>query len=1119
MSTFSNIKTIARYEIKILLRSWFFRIFSGLAFIFLFFYNLGVIGLNNSPWFFRAIPASIPYVSILLLNVLQAVIAVFLASDFLKRDKKLDTTEVIYMRSMSNLDYVFGKTLGVLFVFLVLNAIISLMVLVFNLINTDIPVRLITYLYYPVFISLPTLVFIFGLAFLLMVLIRNQAITFILLLGYIALTLFYLGEKLDHLFDYMAFSVPFMYSDITRFGNISDILVHRGIYFMLGIAFVFTTILLLKRLSQSPLSRKVSLIVSVVSFAFAAFLGSKYISNINSGNQLRQEMIELDNQYVEEPRVWVTHCNIELSHEGNSIKSKTELALQNNTNQVVENYIFSLNPGLIVEDVSKDGKALKFERRQHLLIIPEQKLDTSKTDKITITYSGTINEEACYLDINDTTRNQLNHVMMFNIDKRHAFLTSDYVLLTHEVLWYPEPGVTHSPDKPEYSSRDFTYFTLNVTTKSGLTAISQGKAETTAPGKFTFKTKKPIPQMALLIGKYQKRSIVVDSVQCNLVYFDDHDYFSETFNEISDTIPAIIQDAKEDFERKINRTYPYSQFSLIEIPIQFYTYPHIGSLVQETSQPEMVFLPEKGMFLDRADFSNEMRRMKERNERDNNELLPKEAQAEIFSNFIRSTIFSTESTTRRIMRNFLSSTNEYSIFPNYYSFVNNMKSDDWPILNSVMESYIAASLESSGRGGPMFFLSGLSDDEKANLALQENSLQEMMALSKDKNLLFNTLNSKGTYLMKLLQYKTGDDVFESFIYGILDEYKFKQLHINSFNTLLKDSFNFDLMPFLTDWYKSKNIPGYIIQGVKSYKVTDGDRTRYQVRFKISNPEEIEGLLSVTFRTGGSGGGPGGFGPPPGGGGDDDDDVEKIIYLQAKQTKEFGILLDNEPREMIVNTLVSQNLPASLTFHFESVKADEKAVPFEGEKILEQELKLCEANEIVVDNEDPGFKITQSVNESFLKKILNISDNNKDKYQPLTFWRIPSKWALTTGSDYFGKYIRSVHFTAAGTGDSKVAWTTEIKEAGNYDVYYYSNRFRMRGGPPGSGRNNNQDIKLKFMVYSDDGVEEVVFDTKEANGEWNFLGNYYISPGSAKVEMTNDTDGKLVVADAIKWVRQ
>ena len=104
MISLHNIFSIAKYERKTLFRSWFFRIFSILSLLVLFGLNFGMVieGGGSESWAIRAIPSAIPYFNLLILNVAQAVIAVFLASDFLKRDKKLDTTEVIYMRSMTN---------------------------------------------------------------------------------------------------------------------------------------------------------------------------------------------------------------------------------------------------------------------------------------------------------------------------------------------------------------------------------------------------------------------------------------------------------------------------------------------------------------------------------------------------------------------------------------------------------------------------------------------------------------------------------------------------------------------------------------------------------------------------------------------------------------------------------------------------------------------------------------------------------------------------------------------------------------------------------------------------------------------------------------------------------
>jgi ABC-type transport system involved in multi-copper enzyme maturation permease subunit len=205
--SFHNISSIAKYEVTTLLRSWFFRIFALLAIFFLFAFNLGTQVLNEGGnWNLRAISSAVPYVNLLLLNTVQAIIAIFLASDFLKRDKKLDTTDVIYIRSMSNGEYVAGKTLGNLGVFIILNLIILSEALIFNMISESVSVNWLAYIQYFLIISVPTLIFILGLSFFVMSILKNQAITFIILLGYVAITIFYLNTKYYYLFDYMAYS-------------------------------------------------------------------------------------------------------------------------------------------------------------------------------------------------------------------------------------------------------------------------------------------------------------------------------------------------------------------------------------------------------------------------------------------------------------------------------------------------------------------------------------------------------------------------------------------------------------------------------------------------------------------------------------------------------------------------------------------------------------------------------------------------------------------------------------------------------------------------------------------------------------------------------------------------
>ncbi|UCE06078.1 MAG: hypothetical protein JSW07_21240, partial [bacterium] len=725
MISLHKIWTVARYEMKTLLRSWFFRIFAGLAIVILTFTNVPFFALKGqTSWVFRGISSSIPYYNILLLNVVQAIIAVFLASDFLKRDKKLDTTEVVYMRSMNNSDYVLGKLLGILMVFLGLNVFVLIIGIVFNVFFSDVPVVFTPYLLYPLFISVPTLVFIFGLSFLFMVTIRNQAVTFIILLGYIALTLFFLSSKFHYLFDYITFNVPMMYSDFVGFGNLSTLLIHRGMYLLLGFGFIYSTILLIKRLPQSKVMTRVSAVLTTLLIGGAIVLGVIHVSRLVEGKNLRAKIVELNNASSSIPKVTLLNCDLDFKHAGKEIQVKSNLKIKNNSSDTIKKYLFSLNPGLKVQKVTSNQENLKFDRNIHLLeVTPANSLAPGATDSLTINYQGKINEQACFVDVDEKDRTTLYRAWLYNIAKRFSFVEPEYVLLTPESIWYPIAGLPYGATYPDLPAKDFIDFRLNVKTGKKLTAISQGKMSNTGNGNFSFEVEKPIPQLSLAIGNYEKKSIEVDSVEYSLFNLIGHDYYSEYFKDISDTLTALIRELKQDYENKLGLSYSYSRLALVEVPIQFFNYQRQWTTGQENVQPETIFLPEKGLLLDRADFSRMMRWQKRRQERSNQTLTPQEIQSDLFRGFVSSSFLG--ESPRGFMGDLVKIPINYNIFPNFYTFANNFSSKKWPIFNVALESFL---VQKSAEPTPSFrrFFVGLSDEEKANLALMEQNLVEIL---------------------------------------------------------------------------------------------------------------------------------------------------------------------------------------------------------------------------------------------------------------------------------------------------------------------------------------------------------------------------------------------------------
>lgn len=1114
MLSLHNITSIAKYEITTLLRSWFFRIFALLAMVILFFFNLASLILNNGGnWQFKAISSIIPYVNLIMLNTVQAIIAIFLASDFLKRDKKLDTTDVIYIRSMSNGEYVAGKTIGNLVVFIILNLIILSEALIFNLIAEDITVNWMAYLYYFLIISLPTLVFILGLSFFVMSVLKNQAITFILLLGYVAVTIFYLNTKYYFLFDYMAYSLPLLNSDFMGFGNLPVLIVHRGMYACFGIAFIFLTVSLLKRLPQSPFSNKITLFPSLVFFVAGIWLGKMHVSSFIQKQELRENMRLLNDDNQKAPRLKVESYRIELKHQGDNIEVTAKLKVSNPHPEVADHFVFSLNPGFTVSKITFNGKEVSPKRELHLISLSGMKLEPGALAEIEFTYSGSPNEAESFLDVDDKTIETPNSANLYKIDKRSAIVSPGFVLLTRESNWYPVAGTGFGKQSKQWMQKQFSDFGITVNTKPGLMAISQGKADG-KDGTFHFTNKHRLSQISLVIGDYAQKSQVIDGLDFSLYLHKKHDYFSKFLEPIKDTIPDLIKTALKDYERKIDMYYPFDRLTLIEVPAQFFSYPRTLIGEREQVQPETILFPEKGLLIDEADFAGNIKRM-ERWGRGDDTSTPEEKKINAVNSFL--SLFTLASSRPDFNRNqgevqITEKANPLYFYPLLYNYAYFVQSDKWPITDRIFEAYLKKSAAESGATGWMRDMQGTTENEQANLALLDYTFAELLDNPEKIQIIDNVIQLKGQTLFSIIKRKTGDEAFDDFMFRFLKSIRFNSTTIEDFNDRINQQFNTNLLPYMEKWFSSKDLPGYLIGAMKAVNVLDGDRLKTMVKFRITNSEKTEGIVVVQFRLG-EGGGPGRgrFS----GGGANSETVDKLLHLVGGQTKEVSYLLDGTPRNITINTLTSRNIPAELRLPLDNIEEDKKAAPFEGEKILDTPVRLAEEGEFICDNEDSTFRVTAFDDKSLLQKLLLKEELSKDKYVGFNTWRAPRTWRATTNSGFFGRFIRSGHYLKSGDGSKKATWKIPVNGSGTYEVFSYLTK--MRRGP----RRDNQDGggEYTYTIYHNGEKENVVIDLKTIDDGWNSLGSFYFQGDTVRIELGNKSAAQVVIADAIKLVKQ
>ena len=131
--------------------------------------------------------------------------------------------------------------------------------------------------------------------------------------------------------------------------------------------------------------------------------------------------------------------------------------------------------------VKSDGESLEYSRELHILSVsPSSPLAAGESDSLVIEYTGKINEDACFVEVDEEKRAEQLRLVLYNIGKRYAFVEPGYVLLTPESHWYPVAGIPYGAAYPKTGKIDFVDFGLTVKTESGLTAISQGEVEAAA---------------------------------------------------------------------------------------------------------------------------------------------------------------------------------------------------------------------------------------------------------------------------------------------------------------------------------------------------------------------------------------------------------------------------------------------------------------------------------------------------------------------------------------------------------------------------------------------------------------------------------------------------------------
>lgn len=1164
---FHNLQTVAAYNARLLLRSWLFRIFFLLTFCCIILYqviiqsnlffptNSGLISLSS---FF-------PFMNAYLFTGLQVIPLIFLAGMFLTKERRLDSMDTIYYRPESNAEYVVGMAAGFVRVFVVMAVISLFLGFLLNLFASDAPLSIGIYFFYLLTLIIPALIFMLGFSFFIHSWVRNQALSILLLLIVVGAIFFYGGEIGQGIFDPFGHSLPNTFSGITGHPDLTGYLLQRLCWVFVGFGFLGFSICLFKRLSNRPVNR-VRVMGIAVAFMIAGIVSGGIVYSFHAQKvSMRNVYTETYNKYNDVPKGTVVRHDISFEQQGNVMTGKSTLVIQNRTGEVLPEIVLYLNPALDVLSIEGDTR-LPFERDRQVIRV-QQELQPGQEVTLGVAYKGGIDERVCYLDVPDNVvfGPEDNAYLQCRYGKRFMYLDKDFTFLTPECLWYPTTLPPVNPASSYNISSDFTLYTLRVMNPGERTVVAQGDEEKTGDGLY-FTNTLPLPGLSLCMGDYKKRVITVDSVRYELYLTEGQKDIFRGLEALPDSLAGLIREIREAVESRINNTYPYSSLKLIETPVTLTSFFRQEKGTSELIQPEMIFLPERGLGF-WSDFKVRFGLEKKANvtfggfEMSDLDRIRMGIRGSI-TYFLAEPTRMSYSRGQMFMRWFgpsalknmsgegsFTRNNLYYVGSMFYDYSLRFHSDDYPVINNLFMNILSARVRDYGTG---------VTEEEVQDYLSSHSLEEALYDRGIDPVVFHYIIKKKA--KELVRRLALDNITEEEVVGFLRNYaadrRFQRIDFNQFDEDFAQVFHVRWRDILPSWYTNKRLPEFLIKDFKvQYVKSDegdemseneimlssfgggvfasygGKQRASQVSLFIFNDSDVDGVITVESAV---------IKPRTPAKGDavflvgsqlDDSMLSRNYLIKAKSGKEIVTCFDEGT--ISLNTNLSSNIPMLLSGRVQQGMIDRKLS--ESARDIDYTYFLPAKNEIVVDNEDDGFRIMQSSPKKRLRDMF--AKERKSKY------RSAHSLSLMDGVEVLPGYMRGeesyglakrTHAFMMQGGGASMEWTTRIEREGEYDVYAYfppkvhANRIdkdqmkrAMRGGSgvmvaSSSMIDMNAAVKQHYRLENNGEKKEAVGEGGIQAG-WVLLGRFRLTPGECKVILTDEGEtDQVLLGDAIRW---
>ena len=1136
MFNIKSVLSIARAETIVtrrMVRYWLFLSFSYLMVFLIFIIYSLMHGFFSTYSATVALVCPRYLVSVMGLNYLMiyCVGVVFLAFDIRARDQRERMYEVLDSRPYTNMELVSGRFLGVLIPAWVpvLIMVILLELLGFLLKSAGVPfgepVEIYSVITFTFLMSLPALAFMISMVFLVTLLVRNRLAAAIILLifigGCLTATL-YLPVYKAQLFDFLGVTQGTFPSDITVSLTRQGGILHQASIFIASLGILGICTAVHPRLDDG--SRiKSALVGIVIVLIAAAMLGTGFLKDVKNLEN-KEVWLKAHSEYAEFPVPDTRKVSGQVDIvPGKSLDLDIKIAFSAPESGPLKNAVFTLNPGQeVIEVLDSSGKPLPFTHKNGLLdIIMKNPLSPGEEAVVGLRIRGIPDKNFAYLkSAVDPRKIEAVNANTSLLGTENMIYDSDFAALMPGIRWLPVSGTENKRDDHRVRPVDFFNVDLKVRVPKGWLVAGPGRRnmdkEEDGYSVFHFSPPSVVPEVALIASRFESRSFETENVLMEALIHKEHmkniEVLADTGDRIKEYISGRLREAREE-----GFSYPYDGLTLVEVPTTLRTYGGGWRLDTVQALPGILLLKELSLPTARFDsaFRNPDRfRNKEGGlvqakwERLQSYFKNDFSGGNVFTGAARNFfVFQTSAEgSGSLAVNFVMDTLTDLVITDtkgYFSaHIFAAGSEMRPIIRNILISYLQL------RGIGETILNSTIRVRTTRPVIWEEALKTSlkdMDPWKDPADTLDVLALKG-YAVAESVYKTlGREKTAAFLASVRNGHTGRAFSAGDMIKAGKDA-GYDFNEQLGDWIGGTGLPGFVVSESKGYRVPDDENgsPRYQLLFTVRNDEPVPGVFNFAYYYTAE---------------NQKSELTQSepVHLAGKSAVQYGTIVSRPPNMCFLQPYLSLNrgtfqLNMAAIDHDRIVQAD----LIEGVKEIPWEIPV--SGSIIVDDLDKGFS-TGTVgngNEGFRLKTGSRDDRETDQGLPSISLNIlpggmslPREWSRMSNGMDWGKYRHTAAVIRNGDGDKVAIFRTDLPKDGTWDLEIY---IPMKGVFPGK-----EWGKWHAVVTDSNGDKnQVVFDSKAGIEGWNLVGRPDLPRGETAVELSNLTDGDIVVADAIRW---